>query len=207
MIAAASLRGQGVRVDEVELDWPLQQIADVLIEGIFGIYLREYLDHVHFDAGKPVSSYLRWLIDSHKTRACSILEAGALAARLHADLQNRVWGAGYNALLCPTLLTCDVAADLDMVAQRTLRVGDAQVDSYLGWVATPAFNLLSRCPVIAVPTGFAENHVPTSMQVVAAPYRDVDAFHVAWLHARASGGDPFHRRQPDLPSAAGQSPT
>jgi amidase len=61
------------------------------------------------------------------------------------------------------------------------------VDSYLGWVGTPPFNLLSRYPALAVPTGRAANGVPTSMQIVAPPYRDEVVFEIAYHHAAAAG--------------------
>ncbi len=41
---------------------------------------------------------------------------------------------------------------------------------------TPPFNICSRSPVLAVPSGFADNGVPTGVQLVARPYDDLTAF-------------------------------
>ena len=48
------------------------------------------------------------------------------------------------------------------------------------------FNILSRCPVLAVPSGFADNGVPTGVQIVGRTYDDLTAFRVgAALELRA----------------------
>ena len=35
---------------------------------------------------------------------------------------------------------------------------------------TVAFNMFSRCPVMSVPSGSASNHLPTGVQIAAAPF-------------------------------------
>ena len=64
-------------------------------------------------------------------------------------------------------------------------INGTAVDSYLGWCGTPLFNLLSRYPAMAVPTGVANNGVPTSMQIVGRPFDDLAVFHVAHQHEQA----------------------
>ena len=46
------------------------------------------------------------------------------------------------------------------------------------WLTTP-FNMLSRLPVMSVPTGFASNGVPTGMQIVGKAYDDNTVFRVS----------------------------
>ena len=43
---------------------------------------------------------------------------------------------------------------------------------------TTPFNVLSQCPVLAVPSGTASNGVPTGVQIVARTYDDVSAFRI-----------------------------
>jgi hypothetical protein len=75
---------------------------------------------------------------------------------------------------------------------------------YFDALLTPLFNLASRCPVLNVPSGFADNGVPTGVQIVARTYDDVTAFRVGaalervrpfwggraptFVHAPQSGG-------------------
>ena len=57
-----------------------------------------------------------------------------------------------------------------------LEVGGTQVANYFNTMLTPVFNILSRCPVLAVPSGFAENGVPTGVQIVGRTYDDETTF-------------------------------
>jgi aspartyl-tRNA(Asn)/glutamyl-tRNA(Gln) amidotransferase subunit A len=43
---------------------------------------------------------------------------------------------------------------------------------------TTPFNVLSPCPVLAVPSGTASNGVPTGVQIVGRTYDDAAAFRV-----------------------------
>jgi len=184
--AADALRSRGASVETVALNWDNAELAEVLIEAIFGLFFNEYLDGLG-DAQLPrATPYLRWLIARFRGRPNSILKAAALATRLHEELEAKVWGQGYRALLCPTVFTTAIPADLDLTQEREVLIDGVAVDSYLGWVGTPPFNLLSRYPTLAVPTGRGSNGVPTSMQIVAPPYRDSVAFEVAYHHAAAA---------------------
>ena len=43
---------------------------------------------------------------------------------------------------------------------------------------TTPFNVLSPCPVLAVPSGMASNGVPTGVQIVGRTFDDVSAFRI-----------------------------
>ena len=47
-----------------------------------------------------------------------------------------------------------------------------KVPASIGWYMTMPFNLVSQCPVIAVPTGFAASGIPTGMQIVGKTFDD-----------------------------------
>ncbi len=53
---------------------------------------------------------------------------------------------------------------------------------------TLTFNILSRCSVFDVPSGWASNHVPTGVQVVGRTYEDVTAFRLGAGLERARPG-------------------
>ena len=57
-------------------------------------------------------------------------------------------------------------------------MGGRQVDEYFSSIITPVFNVMSRLPVLAVPSGLADNGVPTGVQIAARSYDDVTAFRV-----------------------------
>ena len=65
-------------------------------------------------------------------------------------------------------------------------------------MATPLFNIASRCPVLAVPSGFASNGVPTGIQIVGRTYDDVSVFRAGVAYERVTGpwfGAPERRPQ------------
>ncbi|HUY84886.1 MAG TPA: hypothetical protein VMU86_09925 [Steroidobacteraceae bacterium] len=111
--------------------------------------------------------------------AGSIRIPAALALELHRELERKLWGRGIAALICPTVFTTDIAADMDLTRERQVHIGGTAVDSYLGWVGTPPFNLLSRYPALAAPTGLGANGVPTSLQIVGPPFADEVVFRIA----------------------------
>jgi Asp-tRNA(Asn)/Glu-tRNA(Gln) amidotransferase A subunit family amidase len=57
-----------------------------------------------------------------------------------------------------------------------LEVGGRRLAFYYESILAPVFNVLSRCPVLSVPSGFADNGVPTGVQIAARPYDDVTSF-------------------------------
>ena len=82
------------------------------------------------------------------------------------------------------------------------------VDPHLGWFQTSLFNLLNWMPVITVPTGLADNNVPTGMQIAAQTYCDATAAAIAAAYARAAEPlfDGSRFPAPDCASAAPDRP-
>jgi Asp-tRNA(Asn)/Glu-tRNA(Gln) amidotransferase A subunit family amidase len=83
----------------------------------------------------------------------------------------------YDVLLAPTMATRGLVAG-DGYVGKGLEVGGVMLDSYGDSLMTPVFNMFSRCPVLNVPSGFADNGVPTGLQIVGRTYDDVTTFRV-----------------------------
>jgi amidase len=92
----------------------------------------------------------------------------------------------YNVLICPTNALPAVKADHDQSRDK-VKINGRKVNPFLGWVMTTPFNMLSRCPVISVPSGFAKNGVPTGLQIVGRTYCDADVFQAAMAFEQAAG--------------------
>ena len=84
----------------------------------------------------------------------------------------------YDVLICPTLAVPSVLAD-HKNEDPDFQINGKPVHAWLGWCMTYPFNLLSQCPVITVPTGFASSGVPTGMQIVGKTYDDVSVMRAA----------------------------
>ena len=78
-------------------------------------------------------------------------------------------------------------------AKDQITINGVAVDPMIGWAMTYPFNVMSRCPVISVPSGRASNGVPTGIQIVGPTYDDVAVFRAAAA---------FERVRPWLDTAA-----
>jgi Asp-tRNA(Asn)/Glu-tRNA(Gln) amidotransferase A subunit family amidase len=81
----------------------------------------------------------------------------------------------YDALVCPTSGTRGLVAGDDYVGHG-VEVGGRELPFYFAALLTPVFNVMSRCPVLAVPSGFADNGVPTGVQIAGRTYDDETVF-------------------------------
>jgi Asp-tRNA(Asn)/Glu-tRNA(Gln) amidotransferase A subunit family amidase len=63
---------------------------------------------------------------------------------------------------------------------------------------TYPFNSLSQCPVLAMPNGFCDNGVPSSVQIVGQPYQEGDVFAVAQLLADTVANSFYQKVLPPL---------
>jgi amidase/aspartyl-tRNA(Asn)/glutamyl-tRNA(Gln) amidotransferase subunit A len=124
------------------------------------------------------------LLEKHELEAKLYLPLGALLER-------------FDALICPTVGTSGLIAGDDYVGHGTV-VDGREIEFYFETMLTPVFNILSRCPVLNIPSGVAGNGVPTGAQVVARTFDDVTAFRVG---AAAEQVRPWADRRPALERA------
>ena len=69
-----------------------------------------------------------------------------------------------------------------------MKINGRQISNpFLGWAMTTPFNMMSRCPVLSVPSGRAKNGVPTGIQIVGRTYCDADVFQAAMAYEAAQG--------------------
>lgn len=92
---------------------------------------------------------------------------------------------GYDALICPTVVTRGFDADSDYLGDTRLDIDGALfTDPDMG-LMTMLWNVLSRVPCLAVPSGFADNGVPTGVQIVGPTYDDAVVFRIGAVLQRA----------------------
>ena len=104
----------------------------------------------------------------------------------------------YNVLICPTAALPAVPADHDSTKEPVI-INGVEVDPMIGWVMTYPFNIMSRCPVMSVPSGHASNGVPTGLQIVGPMHGDSFILSVARaLEGVFTGDARLARPLPDL---------
>jgi amidase len=129
----------------------------------------------------------------------SLEVAGAMYNRLGPLLEE------FNLLICPTLGCTGLPADFDQ-SKDEVQINGQIVSPFLGWCLTAPFNMLSRCPVLALPSGRAKNGVPTGIQLVGRTYCDADVFQAGIAYETALGGWFGPGARPQLQSG-GTSPS
>jgi Asp-tRNA(Asn)/Glu-tRNA(Gln) amidotransferase A subunit family amidase len=177
-------RSLGAKVEEVDLGWPKNalEMGMKYLEHLFGASLSKLLE----DHGDDLCTYTRKFAEdgqmSKSTDFVASLEtAGQMYEKLGPLLEK------YDVLICPTNSLPAVPADHDQTKDE-VRINGKLVNPSLGWVMTTPFNMMSRCPVISVPTGHAKNGVPTGIQIVGRTYCDEDVFRAAIAYEKALGG-------------------
>jgi Asp-tRNA(Asn)/Glu-tRNA(Gln) amidotransferase A subunit family amidase len=171
---ARSLAAAGAVVEEVELPWTLDKIW-LAVQAHFAAIMGAGIAAVEAAHGDLLNDYTRAFATS-ATSELSFYEGLELEGELWAPL-GRLFEQ-FDALVCPTMATDGYRAGESYV-DGPFQVGDGQVRHHLLMAMTVPFNLFSRCPVVAVPSGLATNGVPTGVQVVGRTYDDVTAFRVA----------------------------
>ena len=190
--AAQVFRDMGCTVEEVDLGWNFGVLDCWMTwwEGLFAAIAGDFLPRWRYE------------MDPYVVR---LLETGLghSAARLYRCHAFRGWMwqrlqpilKAYDVMICPTLAVPAVKADHDD-ADPDFRINGVRLQAYVGWVLTHGFNLLSQCPVMSVPTGFASTGVPTGMQIVGRPFDDHGVFRAAASFEAAT--QPWHEKRPTL---------
>ena len=179
-------RGLGCIVEEVDLRWT----ADVEALGI------HWYNTMHF--GRQTVWHRKDkadLMTDYGLKFAEAVERGTGIDDAHKtfDIMQRMYQtlgpvmASHDVLVCPTLNLPAVAAEHDPW-DPAFTVNGIKADPEYGWVMTHQFNMLSNCPVMAVPSGFAATGVPTGIQIVGRSFDDARVFRAGLAFEAEAGG-------------------
>src|SRR3954471_12458500 len=180
---ADARRDAGAVVDEVAVDVPnelVMRAAAIHFRLGFGAWIAAEAAAHPDEVTAYAAAFGREMAEEAADGA--LLEKLEIEARLYAPVGALL--ETYDALVCPTLGTRGLVAGDDYVGHG-LEVGGRYVDRYFHMALTPVFNVLSRLPVLNVPSGFANNGVPTGLQIAGRSYDDVTTFRVGAALERA----------------------
>ena len=180
MRAVEALRRAGATLEEVKLGWGVE----------IRTACKRYSDHL-------LGSFLKRIVAEHPELVCDytayyasgadevtadeFLASFEVAGKIYEDFGPIIEDA--YAMICPAIATQTIRADQRPWERVIVQGRDCDTDYDCN--AQVAFNMLSRLPVLAVPTGFGSNLLPGSVQVVARSFDDVRAFHVGTEIERA----------------------
>jgi amidase len=173
---ADALRGCGAIVDVVDLSVPralVLRAANIHFNLIFAA-------SVDAEVARHRDVMCDYALDFATRSRAEAAGAGLLDEyRLLAKIYEPVGALleQYDVLVCPTIGTRGLVAG-DSYVGHGLTVGGVEIEHYFDAIMTSPFNVMSRCPVLAVPSGFAGNGVPTGVQIVGRTYDDETVFRV-----------------------------
>lgn len=185
LAALEVFRSLGATVEEVDLGWDQEALMAGLryLNHLFGGYISTLLAS-HADL---MTSYARaFAEEGQKSSAAEFIGTYEKANEMYRTLGPIL--ESHDVFICPTLAIPALPADFDHSLQREIEIDGRTMPSSLGWSLTSPFNTLSRCPVLAVPSGRASNGVPTGIQIVGKTYRDEDVFQAGMAYEGALGG-------------------
>lgn len=171
---AEALRGAGAIVEEVEIGWSLDMIRQAALAHFGGIMGPDAAKAVA-ESPDLVNNYIHAFVEKTTGGDISFLDGLHIEAKIYAELGALL--ERFDAMICPTTAIPALRADDDYTESKVV-VDGVELDWYLDMALTLPFNICSRVPVLAVPSGFASNGVPTGVQIVGKTYDDEMVFRV-----------------------------
>ena len=170
----AWLRGLGCIVDEVDCGFAQAQVK-TMMEGLMSTSMGSLLVLAKQSPDLLTPSVRNLVENAWGTFGPVQMQAADdLATKLHRQVQERVFGRGYQVLLMPTVGSPFIPAEPPDPAG-----GNPLAAAGLGSIMTWPWNLLSRYPVIDVPLGLVDKAMPSGLQVVGNTFDDLAAFRFA----------------------------
>lgn len=178
-------RSLGCSVEEVEMTWS-RECDDAALA---------WYSIMHFGR-QPL-----WSMAEHEHLLTDYAVATAhMAAALKPDDVARSWEVqhrmyrdfsgimeSHDLFICPTTTIPALLAEQDML-DPDFEIDGERTDPEYGAILTHHFNMLYNCPVMSVPSGRAENGVPTGIQLVGRTFDDLTTFSAAAAYEKAVGG-------------------
>lgn len=173
---AEALGDAGALVEEVELGLcyaDVARAAEIHFSAIFGAMVGEVDD----EYGDLLTPYARKF--AARGRDFSGPELFLQGLELEAAVYEKVGPLleSFGALVCPTSGVPALIAGEDYV-EAPNSPEEPFADPIFDTIMTLPFNILSRCPVLAVPSGWASTGVPTGVQIVGRTYDEISVFRV-----------------------------
>ena len=173
--AADALRSRGAIVDEIELPWTREQLtatAWIHFGAVFGPAI-SLMAAEHQDLLMPYTrEFARRAAEAaeNTTFIEGLVGEGAVYAPVGMLFES------YDALISPTFAGTGLIAGDDYVDTQ-IEISGRRFEYFDAFLTMP-FNILSRCPVLSVPSGRAQNGVPTGLQIIGRTYDDTTVFQV-----------------------------
>jgi len=193
--AVEVFRGLGASVEQVDIGWTKEKIVRGATAH-FGLIFGPWIARVAEGRWDELTTYAR----AFGRRAGQVtgeqfLESLEIESEMYAQLGALL--QRHRLLLCPTLPVPSVKAGEDLI-ETPLMIKGKPHPEIEDWLMTICFNMMSRCPVMSVPSGFAATGVPTGLSIVGRSFDDVSVFRAAAAFERARPWLDVPARRPSI---------
>jgi len=195
--AADALREAGAVVEEIVIGVSRAEVDRATVAHFSTIFGHAIAEEVA-KHGDLLTPYVSDFAERFRAKGSgdTFLEGMELEAAIYAKVAPHL--ERHEALICPTAGFPALLAGEDYI-DSGMTVAGADVDPMRDSIMTLAFNILGNCPVLAVPSGWAANGVPTGVQIVGRTFDDATVFRVgAALEAVRPWGYGDLGRHPDF---------
>lgn len=170
-----ALREAGAVVEEVDLQVPREKVARAMSIHFatgFGAWLASLVEAYPDLVSPYVTKAVR--VISEEAGDASAMEGWELECELYAPVGTLL--ERYDSLVVPTCRVAGLDAGEDYVERRIMMADGTGIQDDLEAFTTPVFNVMSRCPVLAVPSGRGARGGPTGVQIAGRTYDDLTVF-------------------------------
>jgi len=188
LAALELLRSLGATVDEVEIAWD-ESIIDAAHQHWAHGWAATIDSLLETNRDELCEYSIRFLENARKSTPRDYLESIETAVRMYDRFGPLM--DNYDIFICPTLMTTGVPNNSTWPENEIEINGKIRKISEEHWSATFPFNILSRCPVLSMPSGLADNGVPTGIQFVARTYDDQRVFSAALAYEKLFEKPPY----------------
>jgi amidase len=177
--AAEVLKDLGASVEEVSIPWDdrIMEAGSAHLSFMFAASIAEELEtYRNLMADYTIKFADKCAQYSRADYLNALMVEGEMYRQFNTIMEK------HDAFICPSLAVTGIPADGK----------GSDIDTVTEWLMTLPFNMLSRCPVLNLPTGFAANGMPTGMQIVGRTYDDISVFQVGASYEAATHWDRIH---------------
>ena len=177
------LRGLGAEVQHVDIGW-----TDEIIQAVHSYWAHTWVPNFsdlldnHRD---DLTDYAIWFIENSSTSTAKdfnrSLETAIEMYNTFGPMMDH-----YDLFVCPTLGTTQIPAEYTWPEALVTINNNSQGCIEERWSQTYPFNMLSRCPVLSLPSGTTPNGVPSGVQFVSRTYDDKRVFEAARAYESAA---------------------
>ena len=167
--ALDTFRDLGAVIEPVELGWTAQ-----IIKAVHSYWSHNWavtISHLLEDHREDLTDYAVYFIEQARESTAAdylrSLETMVDMYRSFGPMMDR-----YDLFVCPTLAANQIPAEFTWPASSVTMNGKSVILDEEQWSLTYPFNMLSRCPVLSIPSGVSDSNIPTAIQLTARTFAD-----------------------------------